>query len=170
MSGIARVSATGATEGLVRLRDATFRCALGRTGIRVHKEEGDGATPAGPLPLRRVLYRADRLPAPACTVPVEPIGRQDGWCDAPSDPAYNRQVRLPYAGRHEELWRQDSVYDVIGILGWNDQPVVPGRGSAIFVHLARPDYAPTQGCIALSQPDLLKLLAMGLTGFEVEWP
>ena len=167
---IARVSAPGPVEGLVRLRDATFRCALGRGGIRLHKEEGDGATPTGPLPLRRVLYRADRLAPPACAVPVEPIAPQDGWCDDPADPAYTRPVRLPYAGRHEEMWRSDSVYDVVGVLGWNDQPVVRGRGSAIFLHLARPDFAPPEGCIALAGPDLLRLLAMGLTGFEVQAP
>ncbi|MBO1074973.1 L,D-transpeptidase family protein [Roseomonas marmotae] len=163
----AEVHATGETTGLLRLRGYAFRCALGRGGIRRHKEEGDGATPAGLLPLRRVLYRADRLPAPACAVPVEPIGPQDGWCDDPADPAYNRPVRLPYAGRHEELWRGDSVYDIIGVLGWNDQPVVRERGSAIFLHLARPGFPPTEGCIALELADLRALLAMGLSGIEV---
>jgi L,D-peptidoglycan transpeptidase YkuD (ErfK/YbiS/YcfS/YnhG family) len=170
VTNIAQVMPTGDSQGLVRLRDATFRCALGRAGIRVHKEEGDSATPAGPLPLRRILYRADRLAAPDCTVPVEPIGAQDGWCDDPTDKAYNRPVRLPYPGRHEELWRTDPLYDIVGVLGWNDQPVVRGRGSAIFLHLARPDYAPTEGCIALALPDLRALLAMGLTGFDVAWP
>jgi L,D-peptidoglycan transpeptidase YkuD (ErfK/YbiS/YcfS/YnhG family) len=167
VSGIAQVAQTGQAEGLVQLRDATFRCALGRAGIRQHKEEGDNATPAGLLPLRRVLYRADRLAAPGCTVPVEPIGPQDGWCDDPTDKAYNRPVRLPYPGRHEELWRTDPLYDIVGILGWNDQPVVRGLGSAIFLHLARPDYSPTEGCIALALPDLRAILAMGVTGFEV---
>ncbi|MDB5371082.1 MAG: hypothetical protein JWP20_2640 [Roseomonas sp.] len=157
-------------DGLLRLRDRSFRCALGRGGIRVHKEEGDGATPAGPLPLRRVLYRADRLAAPVCAVPVEPIGAQDGWCDDPADRAYNRPVRLPYEGRHEELWRSDSIYDIVGVLGWNDAPVVKGRGSAIFLHLARPGYPPTEGCVALALPDLRALLAMGITGLEVAWP
>jgi L,D-peptidoglycan transpeptidase YkuD (ErfK/YbiS/YcfS/YnhG family) len=154
-------------DGLVRLRGEVFRCALGRAGIRVHKEEGDGATPAGLLPLRRLLYRADRLPTPDCTVPVEPIGPRDGWCDESGDPSYNRQVRLPYGGRHEELWRTDPLYDIVGVLGWNDRPVEKGRGSAIFLHLARPDYPPTEGCIALSLPDLRKLMSMGISGFEV---
>lgn len=167
MSQVAQVAQTGQAEGLVRLRDATFRCALGRAGIRQHKEEGDNATPAGLLPLRRVLYRADRLTAPDCTVPVEPIGPRDGWCDDPTDKAYNRPVRLPYPGRHEELWRTDPIYDIIGVLGWNDQPVVRGLGSAIFLHLARPDYSPTEGCIALALPDLRALLGMRVTGFEV---
>jgi L,D-peptidoglycan transpeptidase YkuD (ErfK/YbiS/YcfS/YnhG family) len=167
-SAIGAVVATVGPDGLLRLRDRAFRCALGRGGIRADKQEGDGATPVGLLPLRRVLYRADRLPAPACAVPVEPIGPRDGWCDDPADPAYNRRVTLPYPGRHEELWRTDAVYDIVGVLGWNDDPVVRGRGSAIFLHLARPDYPPTEGCVALDLPELRAVLAMGLSGIAVE--
>jgi L,D-peptidoglycan transpeptidase YkuD (ErfK/YbiS/YcfS/YnhG family) len=153
-------------QQLILQRDR-WRCAIGRGGIRADKQEGDGATPRALLPLRRVLYRADRGPAPRCAVPVEPIGPTDGWCDDPADPAYNRPVTLPYAGRHEELWRADGVYDIIGVLGWNDEPVRRGRGSAIFLHVARPDYAPTEGCIALALPDLRAALAAGLTAIEV---
>jgi L,D-peptidoglycan transpeptidase YkuD (ErfK/YbiS/YcfS/YnhG family) len=114
-----------------------------------------------------VLYRADRGPPPRCAVPVEPLAPSDGWCDDPADKAYNGPVSLPYAGRHEELWRADPLYDIVGVLGWNDAPVVRGRGSAIFLHLARTDYAPTEGCIALSLPDLRAALAAGLTAIEV---
>jgi L,D-peptidoglycan transpeptidase YkuD (ErfK/YbiS/YcfS/YnhG family) len=131
------------------------------------KREGDGATPAARLALRRVLYRADRVPAPACALAVEPLAPEDGWCDDPADRAYNRPVRLPFDGRHEALWRADAVYDIIGILGWNDDPVERGRGSAIFLHLARPDFSPTEGCVALAEPDLRRVLAGGLRGIEV---
>lgn len=154
-------------DGRLVFRGQVFRAALGRGGVRTDKQEGDGATPAGLLPLRRVLYRADRGPIPACAVPREALAPEDGWCDAPGDPAYNRKVRLPYSGRHEELWRRDAVYDVIGILGWNDDPVLPRRGSAIFLHLARPDYAPTEGCVALAPADLSRVLAGGLTALRV---
>ena len=164
---VAAITATGHSEGVLRLRDRAFRCALGRGGIAAHKMEGDGATPAGLLPLRRVLYRADRLPAPACAVPVEPIGLRDGWCDDPRDPAYNRPVRLPHDGRHEELWRSDAVYDIVAVLGWNDAPVVRDRGSAIFLHLARPGYPPTEGCVALALEDLRAVLGMGLSAITV---
>jgi L,D-peptidoglycan transpeptidase YkuD (ErfK/YbiS/YcfS/YnhG family) len=99
-------------------------------------------------------------------VPAEPIAPDDGWCDDAADAAYNRKVRLPFAPSHERLWREDAVYDVIGILGWNDVPVVPGRGSAIFLHLARPGLAPTEGCVALALPDLLAILP-GLAALEV---
>ncbi len=144
-----------------------YHAALGKGGIRAEKLEGDGATPAGLLPLRRVLYRADRLPRPRAAVPLCPLAPHDGWCDDPNDSAYNQPVRLPYDARHEALWRDDPLYDLIGILGWNDAPIVRGLGSAIFLHLARPDYTPTEGCIALALPDLLALLAAGLTAIEV---
>ncbi len=154
-------------DGLLRFRGETLRCALGAGGIRAEKREGDGATPVGLLPLRRVLFRADRGPRPACAVPAEPIAPEDGWCDDPAHADYNRQVRLPHPGRHERLWREDAVYDLIGVLGWNDAPVRPGRGSAIFLHLARPGLPPTEGCIALPGPELRRLLAAGLTAIEV---
>jgi L,D-peptidoglycan transpeptidase YkuD (ErfK/YbiS/YcfS/YnhG family) len=87
-----------------------------------------------------------------------------GWCDDPMDVEYNRQVRLPFHARHEILWREDGVYDLIVELGFNDDPVIPGRGSAIFLHVARADYAPTEGCVACALPDLLELLAAAKEG------
>jgi L,D-peptidoglycan transpeptidase YkuD (ErfK/YbiS/YcfS/YnhG family) len=146
----------------------TFRAVCGRRGVTRAKHEGDGATPAGRHALRRVLYRADRLAEPRCAVPVEPIGLADGWCDDPADTAYNRPIRLPATMHHERLHREDNIYDVIGVLGWNMDPVVPGRGSAIFVHVARADFAPTDGCVALVLPELLACLEVGLTEIFVE--
>jgi L,D-peptidoglycan transpeptidase YkuD (ErfK/YbiS/YcfS/YnhG family) len=140
-----------------------FPAVCGRAGVSARKIEGDGATPAGVLKLLRVLYRADRVRVPVCNVPVEPLGPADGWCDDVSDPAYNRGVRLPYPGRHEALWRADGIYDVIGVLDWNVSPVVPGRGSAIFLHVAAADFGPTAGCVALALPGLLACLAAGLS-------
>ncbi len=99
---------------------------------------------------------------------IEPLGPSDGWCDDPSHPDYNRPVRLPHAARCEALWRSDGVYDVIAILGWNDAPVVRGRGSAIFLHVGRPDLAPTEGCVALPLLELRALLAVGLTALRVQ--
>ena len=137
----------------------TYRCALGRGNIVGDKAEGDGGTPAGAYPLRRVLYRPDRLDAPATGLPVEKIAPNQGWCDDPAHPDYNRQVQLPFSASHEELWRQDAVYDVIVILAHNDGPPVPGKGSAIFMHVARPDYGASEGCVALALKDLLEVLA-----------
>ena len=135
------------------------RCALGQNGIRSDKKEGDGATPAGIFPLRRVFYRADRLTAPETGLPVQALAPDDGWCDDPADPAYNQRIKRPYGAHHEELWRDDHVYDVIVELGHNDDPSLPGLGSAVFLHVARPDYEPTEGCVALRIEDLLALLA-----------
>ena len=154
-------------DGLLRFRGETLRCAFGAGGIRADKQEGDGATPLGLLPIRRVLFRADRGARPATALPAEPIAPDDGWCDDPGHADYNRQVRLPHPARHERLWREDAVYDVIGVLGWNDAPVRRGRGSAIFLHLARPGLPPTEGCVALPGADLRRLLAQGLAAIEV---
>jgi L,D-peptidoglycan transpeptidase YkuD (ErfK/YbiS/YcfS/YnhG family) len=154
-------------DGRLVLGGLVFRAALGRGGVTGDKREGDGATPARPLPLRRVFYRADRVRPPDCAVPAEPIAPNDGWSDDPASPDYNRLVRLPHDGSHEELWRQDQLYDLIGVLGWNDAPVQRGRGSAIFLHVARADYAPTEGCVALALGDLQRVLAAGLTEVQV---
>ncbi len=154
-------------DGLLLAPGLRLRATLGRGGVRADKREGDGATPVGLLPLRRVLYRADRLRPPSCAVPIEPLSPRDGWCDDQEDADYNRKVTLPHPARHEALWRADAVYDVIGVLGWNDAPVRKGRGSAIFLHVSRPDRALTEGCVALTLPDLLRLLQAGLTEIEV---
>jgi L,D-peptidoglycan transpeptidase YkuD (ErfK/YbiS/YcfS/YnhG family) len=130
-------------------------CAVGRSGIGEKLREGDGLTPLGRWPLRRVFYRADRMEAPRTILPISEIALHDAWCDIPDDPNYNRLVRLPYASLDERLWREDSLYDLVVVVGFNDSPVVPGKGSAIFLHLARPDYGPTAGCVGLSREDLL---------------
>lgn len=152
------MSPTVHSDGWLAWNGHRVRCALGPAGIRADKREGDGATPAGRFPLRRVLWRADRLARPETALPVAAIEPDDGWCDDPDDASYNRPVRLPYPAGAERLWRADAVYDVIVVLGHNDDPPRPGHGSAIFLHVARPGYAPTQGCVALALDDLLALL------------
>jgi L,D-peptidoglycan transpeptidase YkuD (ErfK/YbiS/YcfS/YnhG family) len=141
-------------------------CVFGRGGIvpAEDKREGDGASPAGLWPLRRVLYRADRGPAPKTALQVAVIERDDGWCDAAGDAAYNRPVKHPYPASAEHLWREDGLYDLVVVLGHNDDPVVPGAGSAIFLHLASPDGKPTEGCVAVSRADLEALLAVAQPG------
>jgi L,D-peptidoglycan transpeptidase YkuD (ErfK/YbiS/YcfS/YnhG family) len=153
-------------DGGFDLDGRRVRCALGPAGVTAAaaKREGDGKSPAGAWPLRRVLWRPDRRPAPDTALPAQPLALQDGWCDDPADPAYNRPVTLPYPASAERLWRDDDVYDLIVILGHNDDPVVPGAGSAVFLHLARPDYAPTQGCVALAARDLEDLLRQAMPG------
>ncbi len=137
-----------------------MRCALGKGGCKpaLEKREGDGATPLGRWPLRLVFIRQDRVAPPRCALPLVPLDSGMGWCDDPADPAYNRPIRLPFAASHEKLWREDHVYDLIVVLGHNDDPPVPGMGSAIFLHVAREGYAPTEGCVALKREDLVALL------------
>jgi len=140
----------------------SVKAVVGRSGLiaAADKREGDGATPIGSWPLRRVWWRQDRLvAAPVTALPLRAIARDDGWCDAPGDPAYNRPVRLPYGASAENLWREDGLYDVVVELGHNDAPPIPGLGSAIFLHVALPDRPHTQGCVALALCDLLDLLA-----------
>jgi L,D-peptidoglycan transpeptidase YkuD (ErfK/YbiS/YcfS/YnhG family) len=154
-------------DGRLEFGGRIMRAALGRGGVRVDKQEGDGATPVGFLAMRRVLYRADRVAIPRVAVPREPIAPEDGWCDDPVHRDYNRQVRLPHSGHYEELWRTDRVYDIVCVLGWNDAPVERGRGSAIFLHVARADLSPTDGCVALPMAELRSVLEGGLTGVRV---
>lgn len=134
------------------------RAAIGPGGIALKGGEGDGITPRGTYPIREIFYRADRIAKPDTALPLRAIEKDDGWCDAPADPNYNRLVKLPYPASAENMWRDDHLYDLVAVLGYNDDPVVPGKGSAIFLHLAKPDYAPTHGCVALNHDDALAAL------------
>jgi L,D-peptidoglycan transpeptidase YkuD (ErfK/YbiS/YcfS/YnhG family) len=146
------------TRGIVRLGGLAWPCALGRSGRRTRKREGDGATPVGCWGVARVLYRADRIRRPRTRLPVRPIRPDDGWCDDPADRNYNRPVRHPYPASAERLWRADHLYDVVIVLMHNTRPRVRGSGSAVFMHMARPGYAPTEGCVALCPGHLKQLL------------
>jgi L,D-peptidoglycan transpeptidase YkuD (ErfK/YbiS/YcfS/YnhG family) len=150
--------ATHPQRGILTYGDRSYPCVLGRAGVRADKHEGDGATPVGGFPLRYVLYRADRGAAPTTVLPVGTIAPEDGWCDASGDPAYNRPVKLPYPASAENMWRNDGLYDLVVVLGYNNAPVVSGAGSAIFMHVAPSEGGPTAGCIALAQNDLRELL------------
>lgn len=137
----------------------TYPCALGKNGVTHDKAEGDWATPVGEFKLRKVLYRADRLYKPETTLTVEEITAATGWCDDVNLSEYNTQVTLPFNGSHEELFRDDEVYDIIVPLGYNDESPVAGKGSAIFWHIARPTFSPTAGCVATTKEVLLEILS-----------
>jgi len=147
------------TRGILTYGNLRFPCALGKTGKRVGKREGDNASPVGDFPLRTAFYRPDRVMRPRTGLPLSPVRRDDGWCDAPADRNYNRPVRHPYPASAERMWRNDGQYDLVVILGHNDCPRIRGRGSAVFLHVARPGLTPTEGCIALERPHLQRLLA-----------
>ena len=154
------------SRGRLRWSGHDVRCALGRGGVvdADLKREGDGATPLGVWPMRQVFFRPDRLIAPQTLLPVTSLTPEMGWCDDPHNVLYNCLVKLPFPASHEKLWREDHVYDLIVALGYNDHPAMPGRGSAIFLHVARPDYSPTEGCVACGQSDLLDLLKVAGPG------
>jgi L,D-peptidoglycan transpeptidase YkuD (ErfK/YbiS/YcfS/YnhG family) len=136
----------------------SYPCIVGRGGVGFKGGEGDGITPVGRYPLRLLRYRPDLLSKPQTHLPVQPIIPQDGWCNDPTHNEYNRPVRLPFSASYEALWRLDTLYNIIVDLGFNDNPPMPGLGSAIFMHVKNPASFPTEGCIALSQPDLLDVL------------
>lgn len=142
----------------LKLNGKTYTCAIGKNGFSKNKSEGDLATPIGEYPLREVLFRADKLSKPETKLPISIIQQNQGWCDAPADPNYNKKITLPYAASHEKLWRDDNLYDVVITLGYNDAPPIPGKGSAIFMHVAKPQYEGTEGCIALKIDDLREVL------------
>lgn len=145
-------------KGFLLVGGAAFPCALGRSGIGTSKREGDGRTPRASLPLRSVLFRADRIGRPRTLLPLRAIGPRDAWCDDPGDRRYNRLIDRPPGEAEERLTRDDHLYDIIVELGWNDAPVIAGRGSAIFWHLARPGFTPTAGCVAVERHVFAKVL------------
>jgi L,D-peptidoglycan transpeptidase YkuD (ErfK/YbiS/YcfS/YnhG family) len=145
-------------SGTAEWNKARIRCALGFGGISYQKREGDGVTPAGHFLLRRVFYRADRMEKPRTILPLSPLCKKNGWCDSPSDASYNKFVSLPFSGHHEKLWRNDAIYDLIVVVGYNDRPIIPNAGSAIFIHVATPGFEATKGCVAFTLSDLLKIL------------
>lgn len=148
------------TAARLTFRDLDYRCAVGAGGVADDKHEGDRCTPLGVWPLRRVFYRSDRTAVPRTHQRITSIDQSMGWSDDPNDAVhYNRLISLPYPCGHETLWRDDNLYDIVVELGYNDDPPIPGRGSAVFLHVARPDYAATQGCVALRVDDLQDLLA-----------
>jgi L,D-peptidoglycan transpeptidase YkuD (ErfK/YbiS/YcfS/YnhG family) len=132
--------------------------ALGMGGIKANKREGDGGTPAGRFKLRRLWWRSDRGPRPRTLLPVRRITPADAWCEDPADRRYNRPIPLAPGAAGDRLWRDDHLYDLVIELSHNTRPRIAGRGSAVFIHLARPQYAPTIGCVALKASSLRRLL------------
>lgn len=157
-------------SGLARLGDWAAPFGFGRNGTipRSQGREGDAKTPLGHFSLRFGFYRADRLPQPETDLTLQSIHKDDGWCDAPEDPAYNRFVRLPYPASHEALWREDGAYDVVLVMSHNDDPPTPGLGSAVFLHCRQPDHRATLGCLALAPGDMWTLLPKLHGGMAIE--
>jgi L,D-peptidoglycan transpeptidase YkuD (ErfK/YbiS/YcfS/YnhG family) len=146
------------TKGLLAAGGRVIPCALGRSGISAFKREGDGATPLAAMRLLGGYFRPDATMPRHSGLPLTAIGRRDGWCDAPRDANYNRPVRLPYKPSHEDMWRGDRLYDAVVVLDWNVRPRASFRGSAIFLHIARDGFRPTEGCVAIAPAAMRWLL------------
>jgi L,D-peptidoglycan transpeptidase YkuD (ErfK/YbiS/YcfS/YnhG family) len=146
------------SQGWLRAGSWCLPVALGRGGIRANKREGDGGTPRGRFRPLRLWWRADRFPRPQTQLPVRRIGAADAWCEDPRDRRYNHSFRRSASEPGDRLWRQDRLYDLIIEIDHNTRPRIAGRGSAVFVHVARPGFAPTAGCIALTPNALRRLL------------
>jgi len=153
-----RTAAGARTRGWLRAGVLVWPVALGRGGIRANKREGDGGTPRGVFRPVRVWWRADRLIRPATALPVRPIASSDAWCEDPADRRYNQPIRVPASAAGDRLRRDDHLYDFIVEIDHNACPRVAGRGSAVFLHLARPGFAPTAGCVAMPRERLRQLL------------
>jgi len=147
-----------ASRGVLKLGELRFACSLGRSGTSHLKREGDGASPKGSFRLRRLFYRADRLPPPRTGLKPLPIRAGQGWCETVGDRNYNRLVPIPYATAHETMQREDHLYDIVIETSHNERPRIQGHGSAVFFHLRRPDGGPTAGCIAVSLRDMRIIL------------
>ena len=159
-----RTLRASAAKGVIETGNFVFPCALGRSGTKILKREGDGASPRGKMELLRVLYNPARHSRPGTLLPTSFIRRADGWCDAAGDRNYNRPVCHPYPASSENMWRSDGLYDVVVVLGYNLRPRIRNRGSAIFMHVARSGFKPTEGCIALRLQDLKRLLKVARPG------
>jgi len=146
-------------SGYLNYKNFKFRCALGKNGIRQKTGEGDFVTPKGKYKLIKIYYRADRIKKFHCTLKKIKIKKNMGWCDDVNSKFYNKQIKINKKISHEKLYRKDNVYDIVVVLNYNLNPIIRGKGSAIFLHVAKKNYNKTKGCIALKKNELLNLIS-----------
>jgi L,D-peptidoglycan transpeptidase YkuD (ErfK/YbiS/YcfS/YnhG family) len=155
-----RALSARAKTGLLTAGNINVRCVVGRGGFKALKREGDGATPKGVWPLRQLILRPDKMRFVLAALPRRFLKRDDGWCETPDDPRYNQPVKVPYKAGSDHMWRSDDLYDAVVVLGHNDRPRLRNFGSAVFFHIARPDFGPTAGCVAVTRKDMRKILKL----------
>jgi L,D-peptidoglycan transpeptidase YkuD (ErfK/YbiS/YcfS/YnhG family) len=144
-------------SGYLKYKNFKIRCSLGKAGIKKKTKEGDNVTPIGTYKAVKVFYRSDKINIIKTNLKKIKIKKSMGWCDDSKSNFYNQQIKLPSIFGHEELYRKDSIYDIIIVLNYNMNPIIKGKGSAIFIHVTK-NYKPTKGCIALKKIDLIKIL------------
>jgi len=145
-------------SGYLKYKNFKFRCSLGKAGIKKKKKEGDQVTPKGIFEVIKIYYRKDKIKKIISSIKKIQIKKNMGWCDDPKSDLYNQQIKLPSKFSYEKLYRKDGLYDIILVLNYNTSPIVKKKGSAIFIHIAKRKFKPTEGCIGLKKNDLIKLL------------
>ena len=145
-------------SGVLKFKNLKFKCALGKSGIGKKRKEGDNITPKGSYKLLGLFYRSDRIPNFKTILKKRKINKKMGWCDDVNNKNYNKLIKLPCNFSHEKLYRKDNVYDLVVPINYNTNKITRGKGSAIFLHVAKKNYTPTKGCIALKKKDLILLL------------
>ncbi len=134
-----------------------FRCSIGKNGMTKNKIEGDFCTPIGEFKFEKIFYREDKIKEASFLLPSEIISKNDGWCDDPNSKYYNQHIKFPFDYSAEKLYRSDDLYDLILVINYNTNPILRGKGSAIFLHIAKPQFEGTEGCIAVNKEDLITL-------------
>ena len=146
-------------SGYLKYNDIKFKCALGKSGIGKKRIEGDNITPKGTFKIIKIYYRKDRIKKINSVFKIIEIKKDMGWCDDPESKKYNQLIKLPSKYRHEKLFRNDRIYDLMIVLNYNMSPVIKNKGSAIFIHIAKNNYNKTKGCIALKKKDLIEIVS-----------
>lgn len=145
-------------SGVLKFKNLKFKCALGKSGIGKKRKEGDNITPKGSYKLLGLFFRSDRIPNFKTILKKRKINKKMGWCDDVNNKNYNKLIKLPCNFSHEKLYRRDNIYDLVVPINYNTNKIARGKGSAIFLHVAKKNYSPTKGCIALKKKDLILLL------------
>ncbi len=134
-----------------------FTCAIGRAGLTTNKIEGDHKTPVGEFKFKKIYYRKDKLGEMIFQIPFAIIAENDGWCDDPKSKLYNQHVQFPFDSSAEKLFRDDDLYDLLCVINHNTDPIIPGKGSAIFLHISKPNFEGTEGCVAIEKENIIEL-------------
>ena len=137
-----------------------LKCSIGKSGIKKSKKEGDLATPKGVFQLGCLYYRNDRIKKLKSKLKKKIIKKNMGWCNDSKSKKYNKEIYFPFKYKAEKLYKKNGIYDLFIDIKYNSKPIIKNKGSAIFLHIAQNKYKPTQGCVALSKKDFLKILPL----------
>ena len=144
-------------NGFLTYQNYKYKCSIGYNGLTNNKSEGDGCTPIGTFKINKILYRPDKINNYKFNLDSEIIEKKNGWCDDIESDLYNQKINFPFNQSAEHLYRNDDLYDIVCVIDFNLNPIIKGKGSAIFLHVASDDYSPTHGCVAIKKDELLKL-------------